>query len=370
MRLNTRYIFLLVFLCLNSYISDAQVGINILQPDSSAILHLESTDRGFLPPRMTSNQRDSILNPMYGLTIFNTEDSTLQYFTGRCWLPVWQQDCDQCLFDFSIDDPTGNIDRIISNTDTALLFVNQYNGTSSVGLYTIANLPPGITVTFDTAVANGNDTLTMIVEANIFAPAGSYPIVIQAACEGSIKSQVFIVTVDPCIEINLTSPQVDYDLQAINNLPTNQPICVVLNIPPGLELTNTSGSSVYTSGNLHPQSRVGIQNSGFLLGLGGNGGVGAGLQGQTGEGEDGTDAMVLTTHTHLINNGKIYGGGGGGGSVGFIVTIPLPAPVGNFNIGIGAGGGGGVQSGTGGNLGVGFGYYEPGTDATNVCSNV
>ena len=75
--------------------------------------------------------------------------------------------------------------------------------------------------------------------------------------------------------------------------------------------------------------------------------------------------MVLTTHTHLINNGKIYSGGGGGGSVGFIVTIPLPAPVGNFNIGIGAGGGGGVQSGTGGNLGVGFGYYEPGTDATN-----
>ena len=66
-------------------------GINILQPDTSAILHLESTDRGFLPPRMTSQQRDSIFDPKYGLTIFNTEDSTLQYFTGRCWMPVWQQ---------------------------------------------------------------------------------------------------------------------------------------------------------------------------------------------------------------------------------------------------------------------------------------
>jgi hypothetical protein len=73
------------------YCSEAQVGINILQPDSSAILHLESNDRGFLPPRMTTQQRDNINDPKYGLTIFNTQDSTLQYYTGRCWMPVWQK---------------------------------------------------------------------------------------------------------------------------------------------------------------------------------------------------------------------------------------------------------------------------------------
>ena len=91
-----------LFLCLELHSTEAQVGINILQADSSAILHLESNDRGFLPPRLTTQQRDSINNPMYGLTIFNTEDSTLQYFTGRCWMPVWQKNCDECVLIYSL----------------------------------------------------------------------------------------------------------------------------------------------------------------------------------------------------------------------------------------------------------------------------
>lgn len=352
------------FICATSSL-EAQVGINILQPDTSAILHLESTDRGFLPPRMTTQQRDNIFSPKPGLTIFNTEDSTMQYYTGRCWLPTWQEDCDQCLFDFAIENSTGTIDRIVSNEDSTRLFVNQQNGTSSIALYIIANLPQGITVTIDSAVVSGVDTAVLTVNADIFAPPGTYPVVIQAACDGTIKSQVYLVTVEPCIEVNLTSPQMNYDLQAANSLPTANPICVVLRVPPGLELTNdTSGVPVYTSGGLHPQSRVGIWNEGFVLASGGSGGVGAGFQGQTGEGVPGTDAMHLTTHTHLVNLGRIYGGGGGGGSVGFIATIPIPPPIGNFNLGLGAGGGGGAQLGAGGNLGIGFGYYEAGTDAT------
>ena len=354
-----------LFLCLELHSTEAQVGINILQADSSAILHLESNDRGFLPPRLTTQQRDSINNPVYGLTIFNTEDSTLQYFTGRCWMPVWQKNCDECVFDLRIENKSGTIDRIVSNSDSTRLYINQQNGTASIGLYVIANLPDGISVNIDSAVVNGVDTVLLTVNADIFAPPGNYPIIVQAACDGIIKSQVYVVTVEPCIEIDLIAPQINYDLQAANNLPSNNPICVVLRIPPGLELSNdNSGAAVYTSGNLHPQSKVGILNEGFLLASGGDGGVGAGLQGQTGEGIAGTDAMVLTTHTHLINTGKIYSGGGGGGSVGFIATIPIPQPVGNFNLGIGAGGGGGSQLGLGGNLGTGFGYYQTGTDAT------
>ncbi len=362
-------LFVVIILCNN--LLQAQVGINILQPDTSAILHLESTDRGFLPPRMTTQERNNIFSPMYGLTIFNTEDSTLQYYTGRCWMPVWQQSCDECVFDFGIENQNGNIDRIVSNVDSTRLFINQTNGNSSIGIYVIANLPDGISVIIDSSVVSGTDTVTMKVTANIFAPAGTYPIVVQAACDGNIKSQVFVVTVDPCIEVNLIAPQVNYDLQAANSLPTGTPICVVLRIPPGLELTNDySGAPVYTSGNLHPQSKVGIWNEGFLFARGGDGGVGAGLQGQTGEGDPGTDAMNLTTHTHLVNSGRIYSGGGGGGSVGFIATIPIPAPVGNFNLGIGAGGGGGSQLGIGGNLGTGIGYYQAGSSATGGIMSV
>jgi hypothetical protein len=342
----------------------AQVGINILNPDTSAILHLESTDRGLLPPRMTTQQRDNIFSPKPGLTIFNTEDSTLQYFTGDCWLPTWQEDCDACIFDFDISRQSGNIDRIIGNSDSTKVYINQTNGNSSVGVYVVATLPQGISVSVDSAILNGNDSTWLRVTADVFAPAGTYPIVIQAACDGTIKSQVFVITIDPCIEVDIITPQTNYDLQAANNLPTSVPICVVVRIPPGLEMTNDTTAPVFTSGNLHPQSKVGIFNQGLLLARGGDGGVGAGTQGQTGEGEDGTDALVLTTHTHLINTGRIYSGGGGGGSVGFIATIPIPQPVGNFNLGIGAGGGGGSSAGKGGNLSGGLGYYDPGVDAT------
>ena len=360
-----RIFLLLVCFFACATLTEAQVGINILQPDTSAILHLESTDRGFLPPRMTTSQRDNIFSPKAGLTIFNTEDSTMQYYTGRCWLPVWQEDCDECLFDFSIENQNGNIDRIVGNSDSTLLFIDQRNGSASIGVYVIANLPQGITASIDSAVVTGTDTITLKVTADIFAPAGTYPIVVQAACDGTIKSQVYVVTVDPCVEIDLIAPTVNYDLQAVNNLPTGTPICVVLRVPLGLEMTNdTSGAPVYTTGGLHPQSKVGIYNQGFLLARGGDGGVGAGLQGQVGNGENGTDAMVLTTHTHLINTGRIYGGGGGGGSVGFLATIPIGGPTGNFNIGIGAGGGGGAQLGLGGDLGTGLGYYEAGNTAT------
>jgi len=361
----SKIIFFVTIVILTTQSLDAQVGINILNPDTSAILHLESTDRGFLPPRMTTQQRNDIYDPKAGLVIFNTEDSTLQYYTGRCWMPTWQKDCDECVFDFGIERQNGNIDRIVSNSDSTSLYINQTNGNSSVGVYVIANLPQGITVSLDSAVVNGTDTVKLTVNADIFAPPGTYPIVIQAACDGTIKSQVFVVEIEPCIEIDITSPQVNYDLQAVNNLPTNTPICVVVRIPPGLEMTNDTSGPVFNSGNLHAQSKVGIQNEGYLLARGGDGGVGAGLQGQTGEGEDGTDALVLTTHTHLVNTGKIFGGGGGGGSVGFIATIPIPQPVGNFNLGIGAGGGGGARDGLGGDLGQGFGYFESGEDATS-----
>lgn len=342
----------------------AQVGINILNPDTSAILHLESTDRGFLPPRMTTQQRDNIFSPKPGLTIFNTEDSTLQYYTGDCWLPTWQESCDACIFDFDISRSSGSIDRIVGNSDSTKVYINQTNGNSSVGVYVVATLPAGITVSIDSAILNGNDSTWLRVNADIFAPAGTYPIVIQAACDGTIKSQVFVITIDPCIEVDIITPQLNYNLQAANNLPTSTPICVVVRIPPGLEMTNDTTAPVFTSGNLHPQSKVGIFNQGVFLARGGDGGIGAGTQGQTGEGEDGTNALELTTHTHLINTGRIYGGGGGGGSVGYIATIPIPQPVGNFNLGIGAGGGGGASDGKGGNLSSGFGYYDEGLDAT------
>src|SRR6478735_9223256 len=86
------------------FIADAQVGINILIPDSSAVLQLESNNKGLGLSRLTTPQRDAISNPLKGLTIFNTQDSVIEYWNGECWLKVYEKNCYECAFTLSIDD--------------------------------------------------------------------------------------------------------------------------------------------------------------------------------------------------------------------------------------------------------------------------
>lgn len=54
-------------------------------PDGSSMFEVESTDRGFLPPRMTAAQRDQILNPATGLVVFNTTTGCLNYRQNGIW---------------------------------------------------------------------------------------------------------------------------------------------------------------------------------------------------------------------------------------------------------------------------------------------
>jgi hypothetical protein len=57
------------------------VGIGTTSPTSTAILDVTSTTKGFLPPRMTTTQRDAISSPAAGLVIYNTTTSKLQVYT-------------------------------------------------------------------------------------------------------------------------------------------------------------------------------------------------------------------------------------------------------------------------------------------------
>jgi hypothetical protein len=50
-------------------LKNGQVGINTPLPDSSALLELSSTQKGFLPPRMSRIERDNISNPSKGFNV-------------------------------------------------------------------------------------------------------------------------------------------------------------------------------------------------------------------------------------------------------------------------------------------------------------
>lgn len=52
---------------------------------ASAALTINSTTRGFLPPRMTSTQRNAIASPATGLVVYNTTDNRLDFYNGTAW---------------------------------------------------------------------------------------------------------------------------------------------------------------------------------------------------------------------------------------------------------------------------------------------
>jgi len=53
--------------------------------DASSILELESINSGFLPPRMTTAQRDLISSPASGLIVYNTTANKINVYTGSAW---------------------------------------------------------------------------------------------------------------------------------------------------------------------------------------------------------------------------------------------------------------------------------------------
>jgi hypothetical protein len=62
------------------------VGIGTVEPDESAILEISSTTRGLLLPRMTLNQRASIIQPAAGLVVYQTDLlDGLYIYNGKNW---------------------------------------------------------------------------------------------------------------------------------------------------------------------------------------------------------------------------------------------------------------------------------------------
>lgn len=87
-KMKTIKIFLLAFLLFAAGTTNAQVGIGTPNPNASAQLDVNSTSKGFLPPRMTQAQRDAIASPVAGLTIWCKDCGILgelQVYNGATW---------------------------------------------------------------------------------------------------------------------------------------------------------------------------------------------------------------------------------------------------------------------------------------------
>jgi hypothetical protein len=86
MNKTNKNLLLLLALGLFSQMANGQVkiGDNPTTINSSAVLEIESTNKGLLPPRMTTTQRNAITSPAIGLMIHNTITNCIEYF-GTGW---------------------------------------------------------------------------------------------------------------------------------------------------------------------------------------------------------------------------------------------------------------------------------------------
>lgn len=70
----------------NGAVLIAPIGISAVNP--SALLEMQSTTKGFLQPRMTTVQRDAIVSPVSGLSIFNNTVFKPNFYNGSEWEEV------------------------------------------------------------------------------------------------------------------------------------------------------------------------------------------------------------------------------------------------------------------------------------------
>ena len=68
--------------------ANGSVGVGTTAPDTSSIMDLSSRRQGFLPPRMTNSEMNSIGSPATGLIVYDTTNNKVTVYNGSSWVPL------------------------------------------------------------------------------------------------------------------------------------------------------------------------------------------------------------------------------------------------------------------------------------------
>jgi hypothetical protein len=61
------------------------MGLSVASQNASAKMQIDSTTSGFLPPRMTTTQKNAIASPAAGLVVYDSTTNKLQCYNGSTW---------------------------------------------------------------------------------------------------------------------------------------------------------------------------------------------------------------------------------------------------------------------------------------------
>jgi hypothetical protein len=135
------------------------VGIgSTTTPNASAQLDVNSTSKGFLPPRMTTTQRDAITSPADGLIIYNTTNNRLEIRSSSAWLTLVTLTGTETLTNKTLTSPTLTTPALGVATATS---INKVTLTAPANSATI-NIADGKILTANNSITlAGTDGSTM-----------------------------------------------------------------------------------------------------------------------------------------------------------------------------------------------------------------
>lgn len=73
------------FIILNDIFAQLGIKETNFEPNSRAMLDVESTSKGVLIPRLSTSQRNAIPSPPAGLMVYNSTTNKFNYFNGAIW---------------------------------------------------------------------------------------------------------------------------------------------------------------------------------------------------------------------------------------------------------------------------------------------
>jgi len=172
-----RFVTLLSSAWISSFLLAQGVGVNETgaDPHPSAILDVSSTSKGFAPPRMTTEQRDLIEDPMEGLQIYNLSTKCVEVFYGTFWQSI-HCGCS-----------SGPADLFYTDNGPLSYCLNQNIGLNNAitqggnpSLFTVSpTLPPGLQINSANGQITGTPTSTS-------APA-DYTVTASNACGSATR---------------------------------------------------------------------------------------------------------------------------------------------------------------------------------------
>jgi len=131
-------------------------GISDPTTNNSAIVSLNSTNRGFLPPRMTATQRTAISTPAAGLLTYDTDSSRYMIYNGSAWKGLAYSD--------QTGGSTGTL-PYTAKTTTYTASSSDYTIDCTSGTFTI-NLPTAVGITGKVYVIKNSGSGIITIDPN------------------------------------------------------------------------------------------------------------------------------------------------------------------------------------------------------------